>query len=100
MGFYCSSKAAIESLHESLAAEVEQFGIKVTLIAPGAYETTITNATLLKATDALHVYDDMRKRVFGGLAGEQRGDPHAISAHCGARSRKQIPLAADVSGGT
>jgi NAD(P)-dependent dehydrogenase (short-subunit alcohol dehydrogenase family) len=38
---YCSSKWAFEAIHESLAAEVKPFGIKVTIIEPGAYATEL-----------------------------------------------------------
>jgi NADP-dependent 3-hydroxy acid dehydrogenase YdfG len=36
LGFYCATKWAVEALHESLAQEVKPFGIKVTLVEPGA----------------------------------------------------------------
>lgn len=36
IGFYHASKWAFEALHESLAQEVKGFGIKVTLLEPGA----------------------------------------------------------------
>ncbi len=39
IGYYCSSKWAFEAIHESLAAEIKPFGIKVTIIEPGAYAT-------------------------------------------------------------
>ena len=39
IGYYCSSKWAFEAIHESLATEVKPFGIKVTIIEPGAYAT-------------------------------------------------------------
>ncbi len=39
IGFYCATKWAVEALHESLAQEVKSFGIKVTLLEPGAYAT-------------------------------------------------------------
>ncbi|ULT46570.1 SDR family NAD(P)-dependent oxidoreductase [Niabella defluvii] len=39
IGYYCSSKWAFEAIYESLAEEVKPFGIKVTIIEPGAYAT-------------------------------------------------------------
>ena len=36
IGFYCATKWPLEALHESLAPEVKAFGIKVTLLEPGA----------------------------------------------------------------
>ena len=79
IGFYCASKAAIESLHESLAPEVEPFGIKVTLLEPGAYATDFGSPSSLKMVPGIDAYDDLRKRVFDGLSGEERGDPQATA---------------------
>ena len=39
MGAYAASKHALDAIGESLAAEVAPFGIHVTNVAPGAYET-------------------------------------------------------------
>lgn len=36
---YCASKFAVEGFSESLALEVAQFGIKVTLVEPGVFRT-------------------------------------------------------------
>ena len=79
IGFYCSSKAAIESLHESLAPEVKSFGIKVTLLEPGAYATDFGSSSSLKIVPGIDAYADLRKRVFGSLSGEERGDPQATA---------------------
>jgi short-subunit dehydrogenase len=38
-GIYCSTKFALEGLTESLALEINQLGIKVTLFELGAYKT-------------------------------------------------------------
>jgi NAD(P)-dependent dehydrogenase (short-subunit alcohol dehydrogenase family) len=48
MGFpltsaYVSSKFALEGLSESIAYELEQFGIKVVLIEPGVIKTSFDN---------------------------------------------------------
>ncbi len=41
IGFYSATKWAVEALHESLAAEVKPFGIKVTLVEPGPTPRTL-----------------------------------------------------------
>lgn len=77
IGFYCSSKAAIESLHESLAAEVKPFGIRVTLLEPGAYATEFGSPQSLKMAPGMDAYAELRQRVFGRLSTAERGDPKA-----------------------
>ena len=77
IGFYCASKAAIESIHESLAPEIKGFGINVTLIEPGAYATDFGSPSSLKIAPGMDAYADLRQRVFGGLSHAERGDPHA-----------------------
>jgi NAD(P)-dependent dehydrogenase (short-subunit alcohol dehydrogenase family) len=41
VSLYCASKWALEGWAESLAYEVEPFGIKVVLVEPGVYDTAI-----------------------------------------------------------
>jgi NAD(P)-dependent dehydrogenase (short-subunit alcohol dehydrogenase family) len=77
IGFYCSTKWAIEGLHESLAQEVKDFGIKVTLIEPGAYATDFGSPQSLKIAPGIDAYADLRQRVFGRLTTAERGDPQA-----------------------
>lgn len=74
---YCATKAATESIHESLAAEVKAFGIKVTLLEPGAYATEF-GASRKEAAN-LPAYAELRRRVFEGLSNERRGDPQATA---------------------
>lgn len=41
-GIYCASKYAVEGLTEALSTEVKQFGIKVLSVAPGDFNTNIS----------------------------------------------------------
>ena len=41
---YVSSKFALEGLSESMAYEIEQFGIKVVLVEPGYIKTNVANS--------------------------------------------------------
>jgi NADP-dependent 3-hydroxy acid dehydrogenase YdfG len=77
IGLYCSSKWAFEAIHESLAAEVKPFGIKVTIIEPGAYATEFGSPESLKFATALDTYADFKTQFFGRLRGMERGDPNA-----------------------
>jgi NADP-dependent 3-hydroxy acid dehydrogenase YdfG len=77
IGTYCSSKWAFEALHESLAAEVAPFGIKVTIIEPGAYATEFGSPESLKFAAGLEPYADFKNQFFAGLQGLERGNPAA-----------------------
>jgi len=79
IGYYCSSKWAFEAIHESLAAEVKTFGIKVTIIEPGAYATEFGSPESLKFSAGLDIYKDFKEQFFGGLRNMERGDPNATS---------------------
>jgi NADP-dependent 3-hydroxy acid dehydrogenase YdfG len=80
IGYYCSSKWAFEAIHESLAAEVKPFGIKVTIIEPGAYATEFGSQESLKFSSGLDVYTDFKAQFLGGLRNLKRGDPDATPA--------------------
>ncbi|MCC8410649.1 SDR family NAD(P)-dependent oxidoreductase [Mucilaginibacter sp. UR6-1] len=77
IGYYSSSKWAFEAIHESLAAEIKQFGIKVTIIEPGAYATEFGSQESLKFSAGLDIYTEFKEEFFGGLRSMQRGDPEA-----------------------
>lgn len=77
IGYYCSSKWAFEAIHESLALEVKDFGIKVTIIEPGAYATEFGSQESLKFATGMDVYDDFKTDFFGKLKDMERGDPKA-----------------------
>jgi NAD(P)-dependent dehydrogenase (short-subunit alcohol dehydrogenase family) len=77
IGFYCATKWAVEALHESLAQEVSPFGIKVTLVEPGAYATDFGKSA--EIADALEPYAEVRKQFLTRLASLERGDPEATA---------------------
>jgi NAD(P)-dependent dehydrogenase (short-subunit alcohol dehydrogenase family) len=77
IGFYCATKWAVEALHEALAQEVKAFGIKVTLVEPGAYATDFGKSAQI--ADVLEPYADFRKHFLTRLAGLERGDPNATA---------------------
>lgn len=77
IGYYASSKWAFEAIHESLAEEVKPFGIKVTIIEPGAYATEFGSQESLKFADGLNIYTDFKATFFEGLQHMERGNPDA-----------------------
>ena len=77
IGFYCATKWAVEALHESLAQEVKAFGIKVTLVEPGAYATEFGKSAPI--ADALEPYAGIRQQFLTHLATMERGDPKATT---------------------
>jgi len=77
IGYYCSSKWAFEAIHESLAAEVKSFGIKVTIIEPGAYATEFGSQESLKFAEGLDIYTDYKNNFFETLKNLERANPNA-----------------------
>jgi NADP-dependent 3-hydroxy acid dehydrogenase YdfG len=77
IGYYASSKWAFEAIHESLAAEVAQFGIKVTIIEPGAYATEFGSPESLRFAAGLEAYTEFKNNFFARLGGLGRGNPTA-----------------------
>jgi len=75
---YHASKWALEGFSQSLAQEVAQFNIKVTLIEPGGYATDWAGPSAKRST-RLDIYDHLREEVVEWRAKRWRapGDPAA-----------------------
>ncbi|MDQ6835268.1 MAG: SDR family oxidoreductase [Actinomycetota bacterium] len=76
IGMYHASKWALEGISQSLAQEVKDFGIKVTLIEPGGFSTDWGGSSARHA-DALDSYRDVHEGARKRRAGAQPGDPGA-----------------------
>jgi NAD(P)-dependent dehydrogenase (short-subunit alcohol dehydrogenase family) len=78
-GLYAATKAAVEGLSQSLAHEVGPLGIKVTVVAPGAFRTDfLSQHSIRKSAPASDAYANSVGRVLNRLdamAGKQPGDP-------------------------
>jgi NADP-dependent 3-hydroxy acid dehydrogenase YdfG len=78
LGYYSSTKFAVEALSESLAAELAPLGIKVTVIEPGPFRTDFLGRSGVLAKTRIADYDstagNMRK-YFAENDGKQKGDP-------------------------
>ena len=70
---------AFEALHESLAAEVSPFGIKVSLIEPGAYATEFGQPNKAGMAAPKDPYAELRNQVFTNMKKMERGDPKATA---------------------
>lgn len=77
VGFYSATKWAVEALHEALAQEVKPFGIRVTLVEPGAYATDFGKSG--EIADGLEAYAKLRQQFLTHLAETERGDPEATA---------------------
>jgi NAD(P)-dependent dehydrogenase (short-subunit alcohol dehydrogenase family) len=75
---YSAGKFALEGLSEALAAEVADFGIKVTIVEPGYFRTDFLSAdSLALPADTSAHYPAIREMVADHLKlqGSQLGDP-------------------------
>jgi NAD(P)-dependent dehydrogenase (short-subunit alcohol dehydrogenase family) len=81
---YSSTKFAIEGFSEALALEIASFGIKLTLVEPGAFRTDfLDDRSLKRGTGSLDDYADFRARanaVFEARNHKQVGDPDKLGA--------------------
>jgi NAD(P)-dependent dehydrogenase (short-subunit alcohol dehydrogenase family) len=74
LGGYHASKWALEGLTESLAQEVAGFGIKVTLVEPGGFDTDWAGASAVFA-DALPQYAPLHEGMAAQMAGNVSPKP-------------------------
>ncbi|MEW2545988.1 SDR family NAD(P)-dependent oxidoreductase [Streptomyces sp. NPDC047002] len=75
--FFQPTKWAVEALGESLSAEVAPFGLRVTLIEPGAYRTTFFTDASTRRAAPIPAYDPARRALAELSAGLPLGDPSA-----------------------
>lgn len=79
---YSASKFAIEGFSESLAQEVAGFGLKLTLVEPGAFRTDFLDSRALKhGTAEIGDYAEYRAKamaVFAARNHQQAGDPDKL----------------------
>jgi NAD(P)-dependent dehydrogenase (short-subunit alcohol dehydrogenase family) len=64
LGLYNASKWGLEAFSEAMAAEVHRFGIRVSIIEPGALDTDWAGPSM-RFSAPREVYDDLRTELFG-----------------------------------
>ncbi|MDR1707202.1 MAG: SDR family NAD(P)-dependent oxidoreductase [Prevotella sp.] len=77
-GLYNASKFALEGFTEALHHEVKSFGVRVTLVEPGAFRTEFAGAAAMKASAKIEDYaalDTGLDEYFASQNGRQMGDP-------------------------
>jgi NAD(P)-dependent dehydrogenase (short-subunit alcohol dehydrogenase family) len=104
---YAASKFAVEGLSQSAAAEVEQFGIKVTLVEPGFFRTDLLDDRNAKyPSNAIEDYtvEGKPKDMWSAYNGTQQGDPEKlgetlVKIACMASPPKQFYAGSDAVAG-
>jgi len=74
LGIYNASKFAVNGFSESLALEVKDFGIKISLIEPNGFSTDWAGASAYKTEDH-EAYVPVKNAFFEGTAPDEWGNP-------------------------
>lgn len=81
---YCSSKFAIEGFSESLALDVADFGIRVTLVEPGFTRTDFLESSSIRyGSRQVAGYEEASQKLrahYASYNGKQSGDPAKLAA--------------------
>jgi len=79
LGMYHASKWALEAFSQSLAGEVAELGIKVTIVESGGFATDWGGRSAVHASP-LSRYDDLREDRAAWRSSFAPGDPEATGA--------------------
>lgn len=80
LGLYHASKWALEGMSQALAGELAPFGVHVTLIEPGGFDTDWGGSSAVRATP-MAAYDAVREKIGEWRRAQlaRRGDPKATA---------------------
>jgi NAD(P)-dependent dehydrogenase (short-subunit alcohol dehydrogenase family) len=98
---YCASKFALEGLTMAVAAEVEQFGINITIVEPGFFRTKFlnaNNATFVESKIEDYAHEGSIKEMWSPYDGHQPGDPFKLGQAIVNISNMPKPLTLFVAG--
>lgn len=79
---YAATKYAVTGLSEVMAEDVKEFGIKVTVVAPGAFRTDfLEDSSLVFAANTIEGYNAIRAshEKYAAMNGAQAGDPEKLA---------------------
>jgi NAD(P)-dependent dehydrogenase (short-subunit alcohol dehydrogenase family) len=79
IGLYHASKWALEGFTDALAQEVAEFGIHVTLIEPGGFDTDWSGSSAVHA-EPLSAYAGLREQMTQRRSGSAQGSAAATGA--------------------
>ena len=105
-GPYCAAKHGLEAISEALAKEVEPFGVRVLIVEPGAFRTSLFGAAF-RSMPELDVYAASvgpSRAYVAGSHGAQAGDPVKVAraiadAVAAGAPNLRLPLGADAVAG-
>jgi len=78
---YSASKFAVEGLTLSLALEVEPFGIKLSIVEPGFFRTSLLsarNVSYAKSSIPDYAHEGSAEAMWSGYDGKQPNDPDKL----------------------
>ncbi|MGW0252053.1 SDR family NAD(P)-dependent oxidoreductase [Nocardia goodfellowii] len=78
VGMYAAGKSALDSVSEAVAMEAEQFGVKVTIVQMGGYDTGLFTTGTTATTPDPH-YQQLRDELIA-MWGEDAGPAPATAA--------------------
>jgi NAD(P)-dependent dehydrogenase (short-subunit alcohol dehydrogenase family) len=79
-GVYAASKFAVEAIGEALAEELAPFGVRVTIVQPGVFETGFAVSSSERASEPVAAYAPAGDTVEQYDDGVPGGDPAAAAA--------------------
>ena len=82
IGMYSASKCALEGASETMARELEPFGIRVTILQPGPYKTDFLGSGLKRAERDIDDYQAVTRHIADAVHdnhGKQPGDPIGVA---------------------